>query len=85
MVKGKVYMINPDKGWVAILTENNTFSIVEILEMTLPELGDIVQGDLESLGEETLYNINQQEEIDVFIQDIYADEKNARMQLRAPI
>lgn len=84
MLKGKVYMINPRKGLVAILTENNSFTIAEVLEMTLPELGDIVQGDLESLGGETLYNVTRKETIEVFIQDIYADINHARMLLQAP-
>lgn len=58
---GKVYIINHQIGWIGILTENNSFSISEVLEMTLPSIGDIVSGDLESLGGEMLFNHSSHE------------------------
>ncbi|MBU5214941.1 hypothetical protein [Heyndrickxia oleronia] len=78
---GKIYMVNYKMGWIGILTENDSFSIAEVLEMTLPSLGEIVIGDLESLGEEIIINQSSQEEINVFIQDIYASQKQAMRQL----
>lgn len=81
-MKGKVYLINHNKGWIAILTENDQFSIVEVLEMFLPDIGDIISGNLESLGGETLFNVTQKENMDVYIQDIFADKKSASRQLQ---
>ncbi|MED4581864.1 hypothetical protein P9578_03625 [Brevibacillus choshinensis] len=80
-MKSKVYMINHQRGWTALLTECNTFSIVEVLENTMPELGDIISGEIESLGGETLYNETKKETLEVFIQDIYADRSEALRQL----
>lgn len=77
---GKVYIINHQMEWIAILTESGSFSIAEVLGKP-PELGDIVLGDLESLGGETLYNRTTNEKIDVFIQDIYVDRLEAMRQL----
>ncbi|MBD8004545.1 hypothetical protein [Bacillus norwichensis] len=76
-----MYMINHQKGWIALLTENNTFSIVEVLEMQLPNIGDVISGDIETLGEETFYNVTQDETLDVYVQDIYAGQKAAMRQL----
>jgi hypothetical protein len=80
-MKSKVFMINHQRGWIALLTENNTFSIVEVLEMNLPNIGDIVSGNIESLGEETFFNESSSEELNVFVQDIYAGQKEAMRQL----
>lgn len=79
-LKGVVYMVNHQMEWAAILTENNSFSVVEVLG-GLPNVGEIVSGDLESLGGETLYINSTKEEIDVCIQDIYATAEGAMRQL----
>lgn len=76
-MRSKVYMINHQKGWIALLTENNSFSIVEVLEMNLPNIGDIISGEVESLGRELFYNESQNEEVDVFVQEIYSGQKEA--------
>ncbi|MBO8169332.1 MAG: hypothetical protein H0Z35_09145 [Thermoanaerobacteraceae bacterium] len=80
-MKGTVAIINHKIGWIAVLTENNNFTIAEVLEYSLPELGDIISGNLESLGSETFYNNTKEEEFDVFVQDIYADFTQAKKQL----
>ncbi|NEZ02049.1 hypothetical protein [Heyndrickxia shackletonii] len=80
-MKSKVFMINHQKGWIALLTENGTFSIAEVLEMELPNIGDIISGDIDSLGRETFLNETQNEEIDVFVQDILSGKKEAMRQL----
>ncbi|WP_019420170.1 hypothetical protein [Paenibacillus sp. OSY-SE] len=76
-MKGIVAMINSKKGFLAVRTPSNEYSIVEVLEMELPELGDIISGNLESLGSETLVNLTQGIEIDVFIQEIYTNKASA--------
>lgn len=50
--------------------------------MTIPSIGDIVSGDPKSLGGEMLFNHSSHEEVDVYIQDIYANQKEAMKQLK---
>ncbi len=74
-MKGKITKINSRKGFVAILTENNDYTVIEILGNYYLEVGDIIKGNLDSLGRESLYNVSQDEEIDVFVQEIYASKE----------
>lgn len=83
-MKGTVTMINPRKQFMAVKMPSNEYSIIEVLEMEMPELGDVISGELESLGEETLFNVTKGESIEVYIQDIYANKKIAMKLLQAP-
>ena len=80
-MKGKIAFINPNIGWVAIFTTDNSYTVAEVLESYTPELGEIVTGNLNNLGEETLYIESTNEVISVFIQDIYVDRQEAIRQL----
>lgn len=81
-MRGRIDMINHKIGWVAICTESGTYCVAEVLEMSLPGIGDIVQGDLEALGGETFYNETAQEELDVFVQDLNDNQKQVMQQLK---
>jgi hypothetical protein len=70
-MKGIVVWIDPkNNGMIKVKTENETISLMELLGHEV-EIGDIIKGNLEDLGGETLYNITQQEEIDVFIENLF--------------
>ncbi|MGG3278811.1 hypothetical protein [Paenibacillus solani] len=77
-------MINPHKQFLAVKTPSDEYSVIEVLEMETPELGDVLSGELESLGGETLINLTKEESIDVFIQEIYATKEQALRLLQAP-
>lgn len=75
-MRAVVSMLNLSRGMLAVET-NNGYTIIEILDSSIPELGDILSGDLDSLGSETLINISKNEVIDTYIQDIYATKEAA--------
>lgn len=50
-------------------------TVIEILVNYYLEVGNIIKGNLDSLGRESLYNVSQDEEIDVFVQEIYASKE----------
>ncbi len=81
-MKGQVYLINHNIEWVAILTENLQFSIIEIIGMPMPNIGDMVSGEFESFGSTTINNRTQNDNFDGFIQEIYADLQHARTMLK---
>ncbi len=67
-MKGVVSHIQSN-GFVEIKAD--TFvSVVELLGGYEVEIGDEIRGNLDSLGGEELYNISQDEQMDVFIQDL---------------
>jgi hypothetical protein len=66
-LKGKVIKI--EREMITVLIENDRTSFIELLGDEV-DLGDILSGNLEDLGGETLFNITQNEEIEVFIQDL---------------
>jgi hypothetical protein len=70
---GKVRAINQQKGFIAVETDSNEFSVFELLGGYDVEIDDVISGDLESLGGETVINKTQSEELDVFIQDSHCD------------
>lgn len=74
-MQGKVAMINHRRGWISVLTANNDFTIIEVLEHSLPELGNTMSGNLQRLGGQSLRNETQEHDIDVYIQEIYESGK----------
>ncbi|MBA7577804.1 hypothetical protein ES708_19659 [subsurface metagenome] len=75
---GKVRAINQQKGFIAVETDGNEFSVIELLGEYGVEIGDVISGDIESLGGETVINKTQSEEMDVFIQDCHCDAQRVR-------
>ena len=76
-MKGKVVMLNPQKELAAILTENDEYTSVEVLGDYNIDIGDVILGNLESLGSETYYNETKMERFNVFVQDINGNKKAA--------
>jgi hypothetical protein len=75
-MKGTVAFINPTRGMAALITENGEYTSFETLGDDV-ELGDILSGDLESVGGETWYNETKHEEIEVMVEDIYGTKQIA--------
>ncbi|MGM7634178.1 hypothetical protein [Bacillus sp. Hm123] len=82
IMRGKVAIINHQMGQIAIYTENNLFCIAEVLEMNLPGIGDIISGELESLGGETFFNETTKENLDVFVEDLNDNQRQVMEQLQ---
>ncbi len=70
-MRGKVVWIDPTNSeLIKVQIDGSYLVLIELLGHEV-EIGDEIKGDLENLGGETLYNVTQQEYIDVFIQDLY--------------
>jgi hypothetical protein len=67
-MKGIVTHIQ-ENGFVEIQT-NSFIAVVELIGGYEVEVGDEISGQLDNLGGETIYNISQYEEVDVFIQNL---------------
>lgn len=80
-MKGIVKFINSNKGLCAIELENNNFTIFEDFDGGL-SVGDLVSGNLEDLGGETIYNLTQEIEVDGCIENIGCGENQLLTQLR---
>lgn len=76
-MKGTIDLIGPTRIMIGVRTENNDYSVLELLGGYVPEVGDILKGNLDSLGGETIQNLTQNESWDVFIQDIYGSKNSA--------
>lgn len=77
-MKGQIRFINARKGFFGVCIEEGDYSVIELVDTCMIENGDIVSGNLHSLGSETLINITQNHSMSVFIQDIYSSERNAQ-------
>ena len=75
-MKGKVALLNIKRGMAALITESEDFTTFE-LHGNEVEIGDIISGDLESLGGATWYNETKMENIDVFVEDILGSKATA--------
>ena len=75
-MKGQVELINPKRGLAALLTENGDYTSFELLGYDV-EIGDVISGDLESLGSETWSNESKRERIEVIVEDIYGSKATA--------
>ncbi|MCE5249416.1 hypothetical protein LLG96_04265 [bacterium] len=76
-MKGIIEFIDFNQALIAVRTEHDEFSLIELLGGYSPEIGDNLSGNLENLGGETLNNITQNEKWDVFIQDVHTSKKIA--------
>lgn len=70
-MKGEVIRINSNnREMITVKTENSSIVVIELIGHEV-ELGDIISGNLEDLGGEILYNLTQEEKLDVYIQKLY--------------
>jgi len=74
-MKGTIELISPHQGMISVRTETDEFSILELVGGYSPEIGDVIIGDLESLGGETVNNVTQGESWDVHIQAIHGSKQ----------
>ncbi|MGE7623620.1 hypothetical protein ACQKMD_11295 [Viridibacillus sp. NPDC096237] len=80
-MRGIVKLINTKKEWIAIYTEHDFYCVTEIVDSHLPELGDVISGNLGDLGGERFYNESSQESFDVFVQDLNDNRQQVINQL----
>ena len=76
-MRGVIELINHNQGMIAVSTESGEFSVLELVGGYTPELGDVICGNLESLGSEEVRNHTQEEIWDVYIQDIHGSKATA--------
>lgn len=71
-MKAIVKVVNPTRGmYAAEIDGRGEYVVFELLDSSAPELGDIVtHPDFYSMGSETLSNLTQSCQIDVYIQNI---------------
>lgn len=76
-MRGVIKLINKRRGMIAVRTDHDEYSVLELLGGYSPEIGDVISGNLENLGGESVKNITQGEAWDVFIQDIHGLKQTA--------
>lgn len=82
MLQGIVKLVNPRRGMIAVETEDGGYTVFELLGGYEIELGDVISGNLESLGREKFTNIRNRQTLDVFVEAVQATLVNARQLLR---
>ncbi|MEC5207532.1 hypothetical protein QF022_002488 [Vogesella perlucida] len=72
-MKAIVKVVNPIRGmYAAEIDGRGEYVVFELLDSSAPEIGDIVtHPDFYSMGSETLSNLTQSCQIDVYIQNVY--------------
>ena len=81
-MKGKVYQINPKRGMVAVLTENDDFTIFEIIGSYEIDVGDELTWNNDTgLGTEQYENLTKNHIIEVFVQNHWVNKSQLRKQL----
>lgn len=77
-MKGSIIDINRRNGMHAVRMEDGTCTVFEMFDSHEAECGDVVTGNLQTLGSETLTNETQQEEFDAIIQDAFCSDSRWR-------
>ncbi|MCX5805895.1 MAG: hypothetical protein NT010_07495 [Proteobacteria bacterium] len=81
-MKGTIIAINERRGMVGVQTENDDFSVFELLGGDSIEVGDEVSWkDDTSLGSTTLTNITDGSCFEVFFQNHWVPKNQLRQQL----
>ncbi|HJX36668.1 MAG TPA: hypothetical protein VJ280_06890 [Dehalococcoidales bacterium] len=79
---GTVAAINPNRGMVAIATEDDGFTIIELLSEFELEIGDSVTWSSGySLGREIYKNLTKGSSEEVYVQNHVVSQANLRKQL----
>jgi len=76
-MKGTIELIGPRQGMIGVRTDKDHFSVLELLGGYSPEMGDVLSGELENMGGETVRNETQDEDWDVYIQDKWGSRESA--------
>lgn len=81
-MEGVVFKINWQRGMVAIKTETDDFSIIELLgDGTIEEGDEVYWEDHTTLGGDVIKNVTQCCELDVYFQNHYVTANNLKQQL----
>ncbi|ENB2050588.1 hypothetical protein D2H34_001995 [Vibrio fluvialis] len=78
---GRIVYLNNRRGIFAIELENGSITICEHLDTCDLQKGQLVKGPLDSLGGETIYNIDLQEAVEVYIEWAELSHQDARRAL----
>ena len=70
-MKGSVIEINQRKGMILVDTGDSEYSLIELLGDYDLEIGDLLEGNLQSLGGEKVMILPSRREMHTFIQDIH--------------
>ena len=80
--RGTVAAMNPSRGMVAITTEDDGFTIIELLSEWDIELGDLIAWrDDYAMGAETYRNLTKSSQSEVFVQNHAVPDAQLRQQL----
>lgn len=83
-MKGVIKHINSARGMVAVLTDDGSYSVFELLGGDSVEIGDVVSWNNDTgLGGEEITNHTQGERFEVFFQNHYVHPDQLRQQLLA--
>jgi len=81
-MKGIVFKINPNGGMIALKVDENDFTIIEA-STDYFEIGDEVSWDEdEGLGCGSVFNVNQEMDVDVTFENHNVQTSQLRTQLR---
>ena len=81
-MKGVIKHINAPRGMVAVLTEDGSYSVFELLGGNSIEIGDVVSWKNDTgLGGEQITNHTQNERFEVYFQNHYVHQNQLRQQL----
>lgn len=75
-------LINPQRGMAAVLTEDDGYTIIEMIGGLEVELGDELSWANDyGLGSEMYRNLTQDERDEVYVQNHSVSDNNVRQQL----
>lgn len=66
MQVGTIVTINPRRGMFIVEIEGGDYAVFELLDSISLGVGDRIQGELDSLGGETLLHLGQRQHFDVY-------------------
>ena len=69
MPKGRVAILNDNRGMYAVELSDGSYSVFELLDTNEISAGDIISGDLDEEGSCTLNNLTENEEFDAMVQN----------------
>ena len=75
-MKGKIVLINNRREMAALITERGEYTSFDTRGSDV-EIGNIISGDLESVGFEEWLNETNGEKIEVFVEDICGARETA--------
>ncbi len=69
MPKGRIAILNHNRGMYAVELSDGSYSVFELLDTNEIESEDLISGPLDDEGSCRLYNISESEEFEAMIQN----------------